>query len=187
MGGWMERDRQDEGGEIERAGEEGQTIQVYNKHGDGPVSPIREGRITKIWCDSQFDSPLTEYYLLLGCCWSITHFLYSLPPQQVPPGALWWSLCWSQSPALCGPPSCETGAACWEARRCGPERACDDWRMRPSSLYLCIQAALCCPHSQWQEVEPKGTATPHLRGPLPQLTAGAWTQSCTAEGLMLTD
>lgn len=64
-------------------------------------------------------------------------------------------------------------AACWETQRRKAARARDDWWMRPSSLYLCIQAALCCSHSQWQEVEQKETDDFHLRGPQPQESPGA--------------
>lgn len=74
-------------------------------------------------------------------------------------------------------------AACWETQRRKAARARDDWWMRPSSLYLCIQAALCCSHSQWQEVEQKET---RRLSPQRATTAGI-TWCCTCEALPLSD
>lgn len=74
-------------------------------------------------------------------------------------------------------------AACWETQRRKAARARDDWWMRPSSLYLCIQAALCCSHSQWQEVEQKES-----RRLSPQrATSAGITWCCTCEALPLSD
>ena len=54
---------------------------------------------------------------------------------------------------LCRPAVRQELSSVLETRGCKVVHAFDDWKMHPCSLYLCIQAALCCPHSQWQEIK----------------------------------
>lgn len=182
--GWGRRNR-------ETAGEEGQTMaqhrfttntETFLFHKPAEAESQRSDATHNL-------TLLSEYYLLLGFCWSITHLLYSLPLQQVPCVALWWSLCWSQFPALCGPRSCETGAK----RHAGKPVDVDQRVLVMTdgcALLVCIYAfklpsAVHNPNDKrWNKREPEHF---HLRGPLPQPSAGAWTQTCTSEALMLTD
>lgn len=115
-------------------------------------------RELEIWYAFQIDTGLSKYYLLLGWCWSITwHFSILLFSTSSTVSPVWYCdrADADQSPWLSADqPAVRQELICVLGnQRCKREHAFDNWEMRPSSLYLCIQAALCCSHYQWQQME----------------------------------
>lgn len=102
---------------------------------------------SRFLCDSQIDTGLSKHYLLLSLRWSITcHsavllFLTSSP------------VCGCDRVAADHSPSSQLSgrrrAVCCKLNHVN--HVFDGWEIHTSSLYLCIQAALCCSHFQWQE------------------------------------
>lgn len=114
-------------------------------------------RELKILCDLQIDTGLSKHFLLLGWCWSITcHSTLLLYPTSSTVYPVWYCdrVDADHRPRLSVvQPTVRQGLS--GVLGCKWVHAFDDWEMHPSSLYLCIQAALCCSHSQWQEMETK--------------------------------
>lgn len=91
---------------------------------------------------------ITCYLPSVGQLPVTSQFFYSSLPRPCPQcGAVMGLMLITVPPA-----SCQLRGVLG-TRGCKPVHAFDDWVMHPSRLYLCIQAALCCSHSQWQEME----------------------------------
>lgn len=142
----------------------------------GPVSQSCRGRVTNIGCDS----PLSEYYLLLDSCWSITHFLYSLPLQRPPHhhhhpcGPVMELMLITVPGSLCSVYSC-TGAERHAGKAADAERRVlmvTDGCALPVCIYAFkLPSAVHIPNDKRRNK--RELEHFHLRGPLPQPSAAA--------------